>query len=67
MKRHLEAQCLSGFEVYHKLELDAQLYGKVGWLGALENFPGVGPYLLKHIHDGYPITHQATNLSTCSE
>jgi hypothetical protein len=54
-KRYFDAQRLSGLEVYHQLKLDRLMYWEVSRLRAAENFSGVGPHLLIHIHIRGPI------------
>ena len=39
--RHLEAGRFRSFEVDHQLELRGLHYGQIGWLGTVENLPGI--------------------------
>ena len=42
---HRETERIGGFEIDHQLERGALLDREVGWLSALQQFPGVGPRL----------------------
>src|SRR5436190_1256210 len=41
MKRHLQAEVLRGFEIYHKFELDGRLDGKLARLLSFQNAIGI--------------------------
>src|SRR6516162_4496436 len=56
--RHSEVKSLGGFEVDHQLVFGVLFDGEVNRLGAAENSPGVGPYLLIQVPERRPITHQ---------
>src|SRR4051794_20552967 len=56
--RHGEAKCLCGLQVYDQLDLGWRHDRQIGWLGAIQDLPGVPPGLLHDPAEARRVTEQ---------